>query len=307
MMRGAEFAELRAFVTVAQERSFRQAAARLNVTPSALSHTIRALEERLGAKLLHRTTRSVASTEAGAALLARLLPAMAELDEAVGGVGDFSERPRGRLRINLPRLAAEIVLVPRLAQFTHLYPEIALDLVVEDSLTDIVAGGYDAGIRPGERVQGDMIAVRLTPDLRPAVFASPEYLASRSIPLTPHDLSDHRCINYRWPHNGSTYRWRFERDGESLEVQVEALLTINDTNVIIAAALGGDGFAYILENTVTEHLMAGRLVRVLDDWCQPASGFHLYYSGRRHMSAPLRAMIDFFRFAPTSASSKGPG
>ncbi len=294
MMRGAEFAELRAFVSVAQERSFRQAAARLGVTPSALSHIIRALEERLGARLLHRTTRSVAPTEAGTALFARLLPVMAELEDAVGEVGAFSDRPRGRLRLNLPRLAAEMVLAPRLAHFAQLYPDIALDLVVEDSLTDIVAGGFDAGIRPGERVHGDMIAVRLTPDLRPAVFASPTYLASRSVPTTPHELNNHRCINYRWLHNGSTHHWQFGRDGETFDVQIESLLTINDTNVIIAAALGGAGFAYILEDVVTEHVKAGRLVRVLDDWCQPMSGFHLYYSGRRHMSAPLRAMIDFF-------------
>jgi DNA-binding transcriptional LysR family regulator len=300
-MRGAEFAELKAFVAVAQERSFRRAAVRLGVTPSALSHVIRALEERLGTKLLHRTTRSVAPTEAGATLLARLLPAMAELEEAVGEVGAFGDRPRGRLRLNMPRLAAEMVLAPRLGQFAQLYPEIVLDLVVEDKLTDIVAGDFDAGIRPGERVQGDMIAVRLTPDLRPSVFASPAYLSSRSIPLTPHELGDHRCINYRWLHNGSTHRWHFERDGVSLDVLVEALLTINDTNLIIAAALGGAGFAYILEDVVTEYVRTGRLVRVLDDWCQPTSGFHLYYSGRRHMSAPLRAMVDFFRLTPPSA------
>jgi DNA-binding transcriptional LysR family regulator len=205
--------------------------------------------------------RSVAPTEAGAALLAPLLPAMAQLDEAVVEVGAFSDRPRGRVRLYLPRLAAEVVLAPRLALFTELYPEIALDLVVEDSLTGIVAGGFDAGIRPVDRVQGDMIAVRLTPDLHPAVFASPAYLASRSTPTTPHELVDHRCINYRWSHNGSTYRWRFERDREVLEVLVDALVTINDTNVIIAAALGGSGFAYMLEDVVAEHVKAGRLVR----------------------------------------------
>jgi DNA-binding transcriptional LysR family regulator len=295
MMRGAEFAELRAFVAVAELCSFRQAAARLGVTPSALSHIIRALEERLGTKLLHRSTRSVATTEAGAALLARLLPAMAALEEAVVEVGIFSDRPRGRLRLNLPRLAAQILLVPRLAQFGQLYPEITLDLVIEDNLTDIVAEGFDAGIRPGERVQGDMIAVRLTPDLRAAVVASPSYLASREIPNTPHDLSNHRCINYLWAHNGSTYRWQFGREGKALEVMVEAPLTINDTSAILEAALGGAGFAYILEDVVADHLREGRLVRVLDDWCEPVSGFYLYYSGRRHMSEPLRAMIDFLR------------
>lgn len=294
MMRGAEFSELRAFVAVAQDRSFRKAAARLGVTPSALSHIIRTLEERLGAKLLHRTTRSVALTEAGAALLGRLLPAMADLENAVDEVGAFSDRPRGRLRLNLPRLAAEIVLFPRLAQFARLCPEIALDLVIDDSLTDIVAGGFDAGIRLGERVQRDMIAVRLTPDLRVAVVASPAYLASRKTPETPRELDQHRCINYRWAHNTSAFRWLFERAGEAVDILIESPLTLNDTGLIVGAAMEGLGFAYLVEQAVAEHIASGRLVRVLDEWCQPFSGFHLYYSGRQHISEPLRAMIDFF-------------
>lgn len=296
MMRGAEFAELRAFAAVAEARSFRKAAAGLGVSPSSLSHVIRALEDRLGAKLLHRTTRSVAVTEAGATLLARVTAAIADLEAAVTEVGAFSDRPRGRLRINLPRLAAEVVFAPRLARFAQLYPEITLDLVIEDSLTDIVAGGFDAGVRPGERVQGDMIAVRLTPDLRGAVVASPGYLATRSLPETPDDLRQHRCINYRWTHDGSIYRWRFQRKGEEyFEVPLEAPLTVNDTNLIVAAALGSAGVAYLLEDVLAEHIAAGRLVRMLDEWCQPTPGFHLYYSGRRHMSTPLRAMIDFLR------------
>jgi DNA-binding transcriptional LysR family regulator len=298
MMRGAEFAELRAFAAVAQERSFRRAATRLGVTPSALSHVIRALEERLGAKLLHRTTRSVAPTEAGAALLGRLVPAMAELEHAVREVGAFSDRPRGRLRLNLPRLAAEAVILPRLGQFTQLYPEIILDLIIDDSMADIVAEGSDAGIRAGSLVQGDMTAVRLTPDLRVAVVASAAYVASRGAPQSPYDLRDHRCINYRWANDGAVYRWRFERAEEVLEVRIDAAITVNDTTLITRCALDGLGFAYILEEVVVEHVAAGRLVRVLDDWCQPSSGFHLYYSGRRHVSAPLRAMIEFFRLKP---------
>jgi DNA-binding transcriptional LysR family regulator len=301
MMRPAEFGELRALAAVAQERSFRRAAARLGVTPSALSHLIRALEERLGAKLLHRTTRSVAPTEAGAALLGRLVPAMAEIEQAVSDVGAFSDRPRGRLRLNLPRLAAEAVLLPKLGQFAQLYPDIVLDLVVDDSMADIVAEGFDAGIRAGAQVHSDMSAVRLTPDLRVAVVASPTYVASRGTPVTPHDLREHRCINYRWAQAGAVYRWGFERAGETLEVRLDAAITVNDTDLITKFALGGLGFAYILEDVVAEHLSTGRLVRVLDDWCQPSSGFHLYYSGRRHMSAPLRAMIEFFRFKSASA------
>jgi DNA-binding transcriptional LysR family regulator len=298
MMRATEYGELRAFAAVAQERSFRKAATRLGITPSALSHVIRALEERLGAKLLHRTTRSVAPTEAGSALLARLVPAMAELQDAVSEVSQFSDRPRGRLRLNLPRLAAEVLLLPKLAAFTQLYPEIVLDLVIDDSMADIVAEGSDAGIRSGAHVQGDMIAVRLTPDLRGAVVASPAYVAARGTPTTPHDLRDHRCINYRWANDGAVYRWQFARAGEALEVRIDAAVTLNDTNLIVGCALAGLGFAYILEDVVAEHLAAGRLVRVLDEWSQPSSGFHLYYSGRRHMSAPLRAMIAFFRLNP---------
>lgn len=302
-MRGAEFSELRAFAAVAQERSFRKAAARIGVTPSALSHIVRALEERLSAKLLHRTTRSVAPTEAGSVLLSRLVPAMAEIEEAVSEVGVFSDRPRGRLRLNLPRLAAEAVLIPKIGEFAKLYPDIALDLVIDDSMTDIVADGFDAGIRSGADVHGDMIAVRLTPDLRVAVVASPAYLALHRVPVTPHELRDHRCINYRWAHDGSVYRWRFRRGDEALEVRIEAAITVNDTNIIIGAALAGAGFAFMLEDVVAEHIAAGRLVRVLDEWCQPGSGFHLYYSGRRHMSAPLRALIDFLRFGSSSPSA----
>ena len=295
MMQGSEFAQLRAFATVAEERSFRKAAIRLEVTPSSLSHLIRALEERLHARLLHRTTRSVALTEAGSILLGRLLPAVAEIEEAVNAAGAFSDRPHGRVRLNVPRLAAEVLLVPRLSEFATLYPEIALELEIDDSMTDIVAEGFDAGIRTGAHVHGDMIAVRLTPDLRPAVVASPAYLANRAMPATPHDLRHHWCVNYWWPHNGSTYRWRFHRGGEALEVRVEARITVNDTNLILEAALGGAGFAYILEDVVADHIAAGRLVKVLDEWCQPSSGFYLYYSGRRHVSPPLRALIDFLR------------
>lgn len=267
---------------------------------ATLSHVIRTLEARLAAKLLHRTTRSVAPTEAGAVLLGRLVPAMAEMERAVSEMGAFSDHPRGKLRLNVRRLAAEAVLIPKLRQFTQLYPDILLDLVIDDGMADIVAEGFDAGIRSGAHVHGDMIAVRLSPDLRAAVVASRIYLASRGAPVTPHDLHQHRCINYRWCRDGAAYRWPFKREGNNVEIRVDPTITVNDTSLIAKLALEGLGFAYILEEVVADHLATGRLVRVLEDWCQPSSGFHLYYSGHRHLSAPLRAIIEFFRFESVS-------
>ena len=294
-MRGAEYAELAAFVAVAQERSFRRASVRLGLSPSALSHTIRELEERLGAKLLNRTTRSVAPTDAGLGLLDRLAPAFADIAGAVEGVSAFRDQPSGTVRLNLPKLAAQMALAPAFGRFARAYPDVRLELTVDDGLTDIVAGGFDAGIRPGERVQRDMVAVRVTPDLRTAVVGSPGYFASRPRPRTPRDLHGHACVNYRWAGSGALYRWPFEKAGEALEVAVEGPLTLNDTDLILAAALEGVGLACILESAVAGHVAAGRLVRVLEEWCQPFSGFFLYYPGRRQVPAALRALIDFLQ------------
>ena len=294
-MRGTEFAKLVAFVAVAQERSFRRAATRLGLSPSALSHAIRELEERLGAKLLHRTTRSVAPTEAGLGLLGRLAPAFADIAGAVAAVGAFSDRPSGTVRLNLPRLAAQIALAPGFGRFARDFPDVRLEVTVDDALTDIVASGFDAGIRPGERVERDMVAVRVTPDLRLAVVGSPEYLASRAPPLTPRDLGRHACVNYRWEGSGALYRWQFERDGDRLEVAVDGPLTLNDSELILTAALDGVGLACTVESSVAGHLASGRLVRVLADWCPPFPGFFLYYPGRRLLPAALRALIDFLR------------
>jgi DNA-binding transcriptional LysR family regulator len=292
-MRGTEYAELAAFVAITQERNFRRASARLGLSPSALSHTIRELEERLGAKLFNRTTRSVAPTEAGRGLYDRVAPAFADIAGAVAAVRAFGDRPSGAVRLNLPKLAAEIILAPALGRFSRAYPDVHLELAVDDDLTDIVAAGFDAGIRPGELVQRDMVAVRVTPDLRTAVVGSPDYLASRPPPRTPRDLKDHSCINYRFAASGALYRWPFARAGEALDVAVEGSLTLNDTDLIRAAALDGAGLACTLENSVEDDLAAGRLVRVLEDWCQPFSGFFLYYPGRRQMPPALRALIDF--------------
>ncbi len=292
-MRGSDYAELLAFVAVAEARSFRRAAARLGLSPSALSHTIRALEERLGAKLLNRTTRSVAPTEAGQGLLDRLAPAFADIAGAVQSVRAASARPSGTLRLNLPKLAAELILVPAFGRFARAYPDVRLELMVDDGLTDVA--GFDAGIRPGERVHRDMVAVRVTADLRTAVIGSPGYLAARPPPRTPHDLKDHSCVNYRFAGSGALYRWPFARAGETLEVAVEGALTLNDTDLIRAATLDGAGLACTLEASVADDLAAGRLLRVLEDWCQPFPGFFLYYPGRRQVPPALRVLIDTLR------------
>src|SRR5471032_3073793 len=209
-MKGAEFSELTAFITVAEERSFRRAAERLGLSPSALSHTIRSLEQRLGARLLNRTTRSVAPTQAGLEVFTRLRPAIAEMESAVRDVGAYQAQPRGVVRINLPRVAARLVVTPILADFLRHYPEVRLDVVIDDSITDVVAEGFDVGIRSGDLVRQDMVAVRLTPDLRMAVVGSPAYFAAHPLPRTPQDIRDHRCITYRWSETGALFRWHFD-------------------------------------------------------------------------------------------------
>lgn len=294
-MRGTEYAELAAFVAIAQERSFRRAAVRLGLSPSALSHTIRKMEERLGVRLLHRSTRSVAPTEAGHELFEQLASAFADISTALATVRARRDRTSGTVRLNLPKLAAELALAPAFGRFSRTYPDVHLELVVDDGLTDVVAAGFDAGIRPGERVERDMVAVRVSPDLRAAVVGSPEYFASRPPPRTPRDLKDHACVNYRFEASGSLYRWAFARGGETLDVAVEGSVTVNDTGLIRTAALRGAGLAYTLEDVVAEDVASGRLVRVLEEWCPPFPGFFLYYPGRRQMPPALRALIDTLR------------
>lgn len=295
MLRGADYAELAAFAAVAEARSFARAAQRLEISRAALSHAIRSLEERLGARLLNRTTRSVALSEAGRSLLHQLAPALAEIAGAVDGLNAFRDRPAGTVRLNLPRLAAEIALVPDLQAFAAAFPEVRLDLTVDDGLTDIVAGGFDAGIRPGELVQRDMVAVRITPDLRNAIVGSPGYFASRPIPRSPRDLADHACINYRWAGSGALFRWPFAKDGESLHVAVDGPLAVNDSGLTVAAALAGAGLACTLEAHAAPFLASGRLVRVLEDWCASSPGFFLYYPSRRQMAPAFRALLDFLK------------
>ncbi|WP_277983248.1 LysR family transcriptional regulator [Sphingomonas faeni] len=294
-MRGAEFAELMAFMAIAEERSFRGAALRLSMSPSALSHSMRSLEQRLGARLLHRTTRSVAPTEAGQALLERLTPSVAEVEDAVRDVGAFQQQPRGLVRINMPRIAAQLIVMPKLAAFRAAYPDIRLELVIDDSITDVIGRGFDFGIRSGSIVQQDMISVPLTPDLRMAVVASPAYFAEWPLPRTPAELNGHACLTYRWYETGALHPWRFDGPKGPVDVIVDSVMTVNDTDLLLDGALRGCGVALLVESLVEKHIADGSLQCVLKDWCKPFSGFHLYYPNRRHMPAAMRTFIDWMK------------
>ncbi|HEX8615382.1 MAG TPA: LysR family transcriptional regulator [Telluria sp.] len=295
-MRPNEFAELSAFVAVAEEKSFRRAAERLSLTPSTLSHSLRALEERLGVRLLNRTTRSVSATDAGVALLAEIGPALRRIDSALGQVNVFSDRPRGTVRVNLPHLAAEMVLGARLGEFARAYPDVVLDLAADDRFLDIVGQGYDAGIRLGESLDQDMVATRVTPELRIVVVGSPAYVDAHPAPLlSPDDLRQHRCIGYRANASRVLCKWEFDNGARTAAVLPAGPLIVDSHVLLVRAALDGVGLAYVVESAVADALAAGRLVRVLDDWCQPFPGFFLYYPSRRQLSSALRALIDFVR------------
>lgn len=294
-MRANDFAELSTFVAVAEARSFRKAAAALNLTPSTLSHSLRALEQRLGVRLLNRTTRSVSVTEAGQALLDQVAPAFSRITSAIEDVNSFRDRPQGTVRINSSLLGAKMALAPHLGGFAAAYPDVTLEVAINDGFIDIAREGYDAGIRLGESVEQDMSAVRVTPDLRLAIVASPAYLARHAAPVTPHQLTAHNCIGYREITSGNICRWEFEKDGRPLTVQVSGSMILGTPELMVDAALAGVGLASAIDNTVVEHLAAGRLVRVLEDWCAPFPGFHLYFSSRRQTPGALRALIDFIR------------
>jgi len=294
-MRGSEFAELTAFAAIAAHGSFARAAAQLRVSPSALSQTIRGLEERLGVRLLNRTTRSVAPSEAGARLLARLSPVLLELDDAVADVGAFRDRPSGRVRINTGRMAAVTYVAPLLGAFHKAYPDIIVDLTVDDSLADIVEGRFDAGIRLAERLEKDMVAVKLSANMTTMVVASPGYLARHGVPKTPHDLQRHRCINTRYPTNGNLYRWEFERGKKTLEVAVDGPLIVDDWEISLRAALDGVGIAYLLDAQARTWVDRGKLTRILESWSPSFPGFYLYYASRRQTPAALRTFVEFLR------------
>ena len=292
-MRGSEFAELKAFSAIVEEGSFVSAAARLRVSPPALSQTIRRLEARLGARLLNRTTRSVSPTAAGETLFARLALVFGELEGALAEAQAGRDQPAGALRINVPRVAAMRFVAPILGDFQVAYPGIALTVIVDDVLTDIVEGRFDAGIRLGERLEQDMVAVKLSDELQMAAVAAPAYLEGRSIPRHPQDLHQHRCINFQWPGGGNIYRWEFSRGRRSLEIAVQGSLIVNDTELMLNAALGGAGVAYMIDYQVQPWIEQGRLVRFLETWSPSFPGFYLYHPSRRHVPPALRAFIDF--------------
>jgi DNA-binding transcriptional LysR family regulator len=293
----ADLNDLQAFIEVARQGSFTRAAAQLGVSQSALSQTLRNLEARLGLRLLTRTTRSVSTTEAGERLLRAVGPALEEIDAGLAALNELRERPAGTLRITAADHAVTTVLWPALLRLLPDHPDIQVEVVIDYGLTDIAAARCDAGIRSGELVARDMIALRVGPDLRTAVVGSPQYFASCVPPLAPQDLTVHRCINLRLPTLGGIYAWEFEKDGQALEVRVRGQLVFNGTAPMLEASLAGFGLAYVPEDMVQAHIAQGRLIRVLADWCPPYPGYHLYYPSRRQPTPAFQAFLNALRGA----------
>ena len=291
-----ELGGLLAFLAVAKERSFTRAAAKLGVSQSALSHTIRELEERLGIRLLTRTTRSVAPTHAGERLLSTIGPLLEEIEAELVSLSELREKPAGNIRITTGEHAAEAVLWPALAKFLPAYPDINVELIIDYGLTDIVAERYDAGVRLGEQIAKDMIAVRIGPDMRMAVVGAPSYFARHPRPKWPHNLTVHRCINLRLPTYGGVYAWEFEKNGREMRVHVEGQLVFNNIALRLEAVLAGCGLAYLPEDRVQRHLSSGRLIRVLADWCPKFSGYHLYYPSRRQATPAFALLVNALRY-----------
>ena len=291
-------ADLIAFITVAQDRSFTRAAARLGVSQSALSHALSRLEKRLGVRLLTRSTRSVSPTDAGERLLATVEPRFQEVVAALEMVSEFRDKPAGTIRLTAGEHAVNAVLWPRLQAFTQEYPDIQLEIIAENGFVDIVAQRYDAGVRLGEQLAKDMVAVRIGPDWRMAVVGSPHYLTGRHLPATPQDLTDHVCINLRLPTYGGHYAWEFERGGRRLNVRVEGQLTFGSSTHILSAALSGAGLGCIPEDIVAPYVQSGHLVRLLENWMPTFDGYHLYYPSRRQTSPAFARLIDALRYRP---------
>jgi DNA-binding transcriptional LysR family regulator len=295
-MRREELGDLMAFLAVAEERSFTRAAAKLGTSQSSLSHTVRRLEGRLGLPLLTRTTRSVSPTEAGERLLETLRPAFDDIDDRLAALNALREKPAGAIRITSGHHAAELILWPALAKLVSAYPDIKVEVAVDQGLTDIVASRFDAGVRLGEEVAKDMVAVRIGPELRFAVVGSPTYFAKHPRPKKPHDLSQHNCVNVRMQTRGGLYAWEFEKAGRELAVRVDGQFIFNDAKMAVQATLQGFGLAILMEDRV-QHLVAdGSLVRVLSDWCAPFAGYHLYYPSRRQPSPAFALLVEALRY-----------
>lgn len=288
--------DLAAFLVVAQERNFTRAAKRLGVSQSALSQTIRVLEARLGLRLLTRTTRRVAPTEAGERLIQSIGPRIAEIQRELEGLSDLREKPSGTIRLTASEHAAESILWPAVARLVNAHPDIKVEIVIDYGLIDIVEERFDAGVRPGETIAKDMIAVPIGPDLRMAVAGAPSYFARRPLPKTPQDLTGHNCINLRLPVHGGLYAWEFEKKGRALNVRVDGQLVFNTSSLMLKAALEGHGLVYLTEGQVAPYLADGRLVRVLADWCEPFSGYHLYYPSRRQPTAAFALLVEALRY-----------
>ena len=291
-MKQISASDLALFLSIARHRSLSRAAVELGLTPSALSHALRGIEERLGLRLFNRTTRSVALTEAGERLFSRIEPAFRDIGDALEDLNHFRGKPSGSLRITAGRSPAHLVLLPIVARFLQAYPEVKVDIIDDDALVDIVAGGFDAGVRFGERLEKDMVAIPIGPAMRSVVVGSPEFFKKHPKPRHPKDLTGIPCIRHRFP-SGAIYRWEFQRRGVKLETQVDGPLTLGDVGLMADAALYGAGLAYVFEDMVAEHVAAGRLVQVLDDWCPRYPGFYLYYPSRRQVPAVLKAFIEF--------------
>jgi DNA-binding transcriptional LysR family regulator len=288
--------DLVAFLSVARERSFTRAAAQIGVSPSALSHTIRKLEERLGVRLLTRTTRSVSATEAGERLLQSVGPHFDQIRSEIEGLSELRDKPAGTIRITTGDHSAETILLPTLTRILPLYPDLNVEISVDAGFVDIAAERFDAGIRLGETIAQDMVAVRIGPDMRMAAVGSPAYFRDRSAPTAPHDLGAHTCINLRFPTHGGFYVWEFEKAGRAVNVRVEGQLAVNDIALAREGAIRGCGIAYLPEDYVRPHLESGALVRVLADWTPPFPGYHLYYPSRRQQSPALAVLIDALRY-----------
>jgi DNA-binding transcriptional LysR family regulator len=295
-MRRENFSDLAVFLTVAEERSFTRAAHKLGTSQSAVSQVVRRVEDSMGLKLLTRTTRNVSLTEAGEQLITTLRPAFDDIQARIAGLSALREKPSGNVRITAGRHAVETLLWPAVHNVLRDNPDVKIELSIDHALTDIVAERFDAGVRLGEEIAKDMVAVKIGPDLRLAVVGSPTYIAEHGTPISPNDLTQHRCINIRQSTKGGLYAWEFEKDGREVNVRVDGSLIVNDSGVIYKAAEEGVGLACVMEDLVADQMASGQLIRVLEDWCAPFAGYHLYYPDRRQITPAFRLLIEALRY-----------